>query len=91
MSVEIGGKKFDLDTETQEQEQSKTNLNNLVASKLNDLPNINNPKTTEFFAKLFQKIDDKNIKLSQFGENCINQTLVDLDKNEKIYNAFIKD
>jgi len=79
-----------LDSEAQEQEQSKTNLNNLVVSKLNDLPNINNQTTKDFFGDAFQKMDDKDIKLSQFGKNSINQTLIDMGKNEKMYNALTK-
>jgi hypothetical protein len=78
-----------LDSETQEQEQSKQNLNNLVISKLNDLPNINNQTTKDFFDNAFQKMDDKDIKLSQFGENCINKTLVNIS-NPKIYEFITK-
>jgi len=95
-SFESGEKKFTLEDESKNQDAQKDKLNKIVDDKLADFPKINNPKTKEFFDKVFQKMDNKDIKLAQFDAQALGKILTTLNKNEKAYDKlmnpnFLKD
>jgi len=58
-----------------------------VATELQKFPEINNQQSKDFFANVFQKMDNPkfDIKLAQFGKNTIRQTILDINKSPRAY------